>query len=197
MKNLIKAFHKVDPQSLKDGLQWYKNANEFCQSIATKYSIDLPKVCGILSALSPATNYEQNKKDTEGLIRLLTGRIQAYTCTTYGPNVRKARSIFSTDKSPLDFFSLKTGPKTYNFYLNVLNPIGNEVTIDRHAYRIATGNEPKSMTIKQYNVLADHYRKASTKLGILPLELQAVLWIDYRVKQEIAFKEYQSIDCPF
>ncbi len=197
MKNLVIAFKKVGPESLRDGLAWYQTANSFCQSLAGKYALDCSKVCAILSALSPATNYEQNKKDTEGLIRLLTGRIQSYTCTTYGPNVRKARAIFEANDNYIQFFNLKTGPKTYNFFLNVSNPIGNEVTIDRHAYRIATGLEYKHLTVKQYDILADHYRKAAKVLGILPLELQAVLWIDYRVKQEIAFKEYQTIDCPF
>ncbi len=177
MKNLANIYSKVDPAVIAAGLNWYKSANDFCQTIADQYNTPLPKVCAVLSALSPGTNYEQNKKDCENLIKYTKGLIDKPKFTTYGANVVKALNILKTDKNPLEYFSLKTGAKTYNFYLNILNPYeSKEVTIDRHAYAIATGEVYRGLTPNQYSLVAAHYVKQAEKLGILPLQLQAVLW---------------------
>jgi hypothetical protein len=189
--NLVKLFLSIDESAKAEGLAWYATAHKFCVQVSVKYEVPLNKVCAIMSALSPATNYEQNKKDTENFIRLQKGIINAYKCTTYGQNVAKAKSIFESDSDPLTFFSVKTGPKTYNFYLNVLDPKGETaVTIDRHAYAIATGKEYKGLAKAQYEKIARQYTLAAKKLGLLPLELQAILWVDYRIKEVNKFKAY-------
>lgn len=189
MKNLVKIFEASD----KSGLSWYDDANEFCTKVAEKYSLPIDKVCAVVSALSPATNWEQNKKDSVNLIEAFLGvSKRKFKFTTYGQNVVKAQSILEeTARNSETFFSLKTGAKTFNFYHNILNPEdANYVTIDRHAYRIATGNEYVRITPKQYRLIAEHYKKAAKKLGITPARLQAALWVDYRRKQSISYTEF-------
>lgn len=189
MKNLKKIFEASD----KSGLNWYNDANEFCTKIAEKYSLPLDRVCGVVSALSPGTNWEQNKKDAVNLIEAFLGLSdRKFKFTTYGQNVIKAQRILEeTTRNPETFFNLKTGAKTYNFYFNILNPQdANYVTIDRHAYRIATGKEYKAITPKQYAEIAEHYKRAAKKLGVSPAQLQAALWVDYRKKQSINFAEF-------
>lgn len=190
MRNLVKLYNQSD----KSGKDWYRQANEFCRSVATKYDIELPVVCAILSALSPGTNWEVNKRDCEGLIVANKGGKYRFRFTTYGQNVIKAQRIYKGELSPFEAFNPKTGAKTYNFFLNVLNPENPvPVTIDRHTYTVATGETYKGLTPKQYGLIVEHYHKAASKLGILASELQAVLWVSYREKENISFE----IQAPF
>lgn len=191
MRNLAKLFNQSD----KSGMNWYNDGHEFCKELATKYNLSLSQVCAVVSALSPGTNWEVNKRDAIGLIEsYLDLRKYKHKFTTYGANVVKAQKILSGEIEPGKAFSLKTGPKTYNFYRNLLEPNNPDFcTIDRHAYTIATGETYKSLTPKQYKDIAMHYTKAAAKVGILPCQLQAVLWVDHRIKQEISF----NIDVPF
>ena len=184
MNNLIKKFEQVADHS---GLNWYREGNIWCKRVADKHSLSLVTVCGVVSALSPATNWLQNQRDALGIIE----RKKGYKCGTYGMNVAKARAIL---KDGMPRFSLKTGPKTYNFFYNLLEPDNSAyIAIDRHAFTIATGEPYVGMTAKRYRDISEHYRKAAVKLGLLPNELQAVLWVDYRIKENIKF----NIDVPF
>lgn len=182
--NLLKIYNQVIDHS---GINWYREGNLWCQRVADEYDLSLVTVCGIVSALSPATNWLQNKRDAINIIE----RKRGYKCGTYGANVAKARAILKTG---IPQFNVKTGPKTYNFFYNLLEPDNSAfICIDRHAFTIATGEPYVGMTPKRYRDIAEQYRKASVKLCLLPNELQAVLWVDYRHKQNIKF----NIDVPF
>jgi len=194
MKNLIKLYNMAPSNIKEEGHAWYTDTHNYCAELSARYAQSIEVVCAVFSALSPATNFEANKKDC---LNLLAGT-RNYRCTTYGSNVLKARNILSGKVRPENAFSLKTGPKTFSFYYNVLNPQdGTHTTIDRHAYRIATGNEVKSLSPNQYQRLANYYARAASKIGILPCQLQAVLWIDYRNKSKITFKKFADIEVPF
>jgi len=177
MKNLVKLYIEAD----KSGINWYVDANLFARKVAEQYDKPLKTVCAVISALSPSTNWEQNKADTIGLI---SGK-KGYKCGTYGRNVAKAREILRTNE-PL--FSPKTGAKTYNFFYNIWQPENPDyICVDRHAYTIATDEIYTKLHLAKYNKVANHYRKAAKKLGVLPNQLQAVLWTSYRVKENIQF----------
>ena len=180
--NLITKYNLAN----KVGANWYHEAHGWCKTVADKYSVSLVTVCAVMSALSPSTNFEQNKRDTVNLIKGKKG----YKCTTYGANVKKARAIL---KDGIPRFNVKTGAKTYNFFFNLLEPDNSAfITIDRHAYTIATNEPYTGLSHAKYKKVASMYVKASKKLGILPSELQAILWVDYRIKEEIKFKEYEA-----
>lgn len=182
MRNLSKLY----TLSSKEGLTWYNEAHNFAESVALKYGLPLPVVCAVISALSPANNWEGNKLDTIGLIKN-----KRFKCSTYGQNVTKAKRILLGELLPDNAFSLKTGAKTFNFYHNILNPLGSEhVTVDRHSYTVATGKPYVSLKGTKYQEIANHYHAHARRLGILASQLQAVLWVDYRIKPEIKFKEY-------
>lgn len=184
MNNLIKKYEQVKDKS---GIDWYRQGHTWALSVADKYSLSLVTVCGVMSALSPATNWEQNKRDTVNLI----ARKRGYKCGTYGNNVSKAREIL---KHGIPLFNVKTGAKTYNFFHNLLEPDNSAfICVDRHAYTIATGEPYTGLHFAKYRKVADMYVKAAKKIGILPNELQAVLWVDYRTKENIKF----NIDVPF
>lgn len=190
MKNLALLFERSD----KSGLSWYAGANDFVNKVAANYSLPVDRVAAVVSTLSPGTNWEQNKKDSINLIESMSGNRRKFKFTTYGQNVVKAFRILDENAIPESYFSLKTGPKTLNFFYNLWQPDNPDfVTIDRHAYTVATGEQYIRLTVKQYRDVAEHYMRAAKRLDILPNQLQSTLWVDYRKKQDIKFAEF----CPF
>lgn len=188
MKNLAIIYRKIEP---KNGSDWYFQANKFVRNVAKNYGMDTETVSGILAALSPAVNWEQNKKETVTLIRINRGiHTKPFNFSTYGNNVVKAQKIYD-GIHPLEVLNEKTGPKTYNFYHNVLHPENPDyVTIDRHAFRIATEKPYDRISFKQYREISEHYIKCAKRLGILPNILQSVLWVWYRENNVNNYKEY-------
>lgn len=108
MKNLTRIYNQMET---RDGLLWYYRAHEFCKELSARFDLSLAVVCGIMSALSPGTNWERNKLETTNLIR---GRKTGFT--TYRRNVVKARAILNGELMPELAFSPRTGAKTYNFF---------------------------------------------------------------------------------
>ncbi len=179
--NLINLYNQSD----KSGLNWYREANQYCQNLADSHSIDLKIVVGIVSALSPASNWERNKQEAKWLIESYQGhKVAKFKFVTYGQNVVKAQKIVSGELHPDKAFNEKTGAKTYHFYNAILEPENaNWVVIDRHAYAIATGKTYSvGLKGKQYRLIADKYKRAAKRLNIVPSKLQAVLWVGYRNK---------------
>lgn len=197
MRNLIKYFDKIPDSTKGDGLIWYQKAHEFCQRVADQYQLDLAVVCAIVSALSPMGNWEQNKRDAVRLIETNKGiGDKGYRFVTYGQNVLKAQDVYRGNIDPFKAFSPNTGPKTYNFFHNLLYPNSLEhVTVDRHMVRVVTpDSQSDAIRGKQYKLIADHIKKAAEKLSLVPANLQAILWLDYREQNVNKFKVY---DVPF
>lgn len=182
METLIKAYKQLPKNQVNSSKGWYKKASNFANYLSQKYYVSYDKVCGVIAALSPACNWEQNKKDAETLLTVFVtdANTTDFSFSTYGQNVVKALNILRSDKNPESFFSLKTGAKTLNFYQNILNPSNPEfVTIDRHAVAIYEGRKNSGsvqLTPKRYGKIAADYIETARQLNLLPNELQAILW---------------------
>jgi hypothetical protein len=193
--NILTTFNSATAEQLNEGLNWYNKAHKYAKMLSEKYNVSLAKVCGIISALSPSTNWNKNIKDTE---ELLKGN-STHKFSAYGHNVLKAYKILNAalDMDVELFFSLKTGAKTLNFYRNILEPKNaNYVTIDRHAYAIWIGSEGSGearITLKLYREIAQDYVKVAEQLRILPAQLQAVTWVAYREQ----FVNEMHLETPF
>jgi len=193
MKNLVKIYGQVSNPN--EGKFWYEEANLFAKQVATKFNAPLEEVCAVFSILSPVTNFEQNKKDLVNFYAYHKGLVNKKpSFTTYSTNVRKAEKVINKQLKPTEAFNPKTASKTLNFFRNILDPNDkNYVTIDRWAYRIATEEAYKPLTKKQYDSIANQYKRAAKRLGLLPSQLQAILWVDVRNKEAKKFETY----CPF
>jgi len=153
---LIRKYLEVVDHS---GIDWYRQGHTYCKSLSDKYNVLLVSVCGVMSALSPGTNWEQNKKDTVALL----SDAKYHKFTTYGQNVAKARRILTNGVAK---FSPITGPKTYNFFFNLLEPDNPLfVTVDRHAYTIATDQIYTGIHAAEYRRIAQRYIKAADFIG--------------------------------
>jgi len=62
-KNLDKWFNLATKEEIKEGLQWYKKANDICKDIAENFKTLEIIGATVISALSPRNKWEQNIKD--------------------------------------------------------------------------------------------------------------------------------------
>lgn len=163
------------------GLNWYSKANHEIATIAAQYAARIDTTAGIVAALSPSVTYHQNIADT---IRLLENEETA-TVATYGRQKIKALQILWGD-NPLIALGGRAY-KTRSFYLNLLFPTDDlqTVTIDRHAVRSLLGDPsmPPEKTQKyidtknKYTVLSSVYTTVAVHTGLLPQQLQAIIWL--------------------
>ena len=197
-KQITKLFETAEPAEITEGAGWYIQAHEIAKLLSNKFDQPLPKVVGVMAALSPATNWQQNVADTHNLLLAYAEGInpQDVVVTTYGGNKDKAIRILKLQSSnyrDIEALLLHKSKinKTTCFYLNILFPDNDEVvTIDRHAIRIALGNPSEAddvcVTEKRYRAISEAYQIASKKLDINAIALQAVVWCVFRRKQNIA-----------
>lgn len=183
-RNLLACYQKATPEQITSGKAWYQAAKEFADVTSTAYKLTPYVVAQVISALSPAAKWERNLIDAKRICEAYYHRgyigANAVTVTTYGKNKAKALQILlgKLELSP------KQGLKTYNFAQNIADPSNaNHVTIDRHAYRILTGDGQRGeikLTPQGYARASHVYKLLAKDLGLTPCELQAITWVVYR-----------------
>lgn len=190
-KRITKVYALATDEQYKAGKDWYFQARFIANHIANKYNVPFVKVCGVIAALSPATNWVQNIADTCNLCYAWSEDLdlEKVVVTTYGNNKRKAAAILGLKGIGIDSVEkLMLGnskvSKTASFFRNILTGDSVDVTIDRHAVRIALGN-PKNadsicMTEKRYRNVRDAYRIVAEKVGLSASQVQAITWIAFR-----------------
>ena len=88
--------------------------------------------------------------------------------------------------------SFTEGPKTTAFYHNILDPTDSAyITIDGHMYSIWAG---KRMTMKSvawahfnYKQVELDFKRCAFRIGILPCQLQSVLWFAWKRIHRVVF----------
>lgn len=179
IKNILTIYNQATPEELQGGLGWYQEAKDFAQDCSQKFGFPLEVVAAIISALSPATDWEINKADT---LRVLENNT-THRYATYGQNVRKAFEIRNNPDLWSELGTCFPSDKTFNFFHNICQPEANvHVTIDRHALSVALGQtrEDKTVTRVEYRELSRHYKTAAKRLNVLPQQVQAVTWVVWR-----------------
>ena len=175
---------QANSSDIEDGKLFYTRANEFVHKQAKRFKTDIKIVTAVLSALSPESNWKENKDRT----KLILEFGQLATVTTYDSNKKKALNFIDGNLSPDNHYSSDNWIKTSCFYDNILNCLTSDrITIDRHAARAAhgyylTGNE----SIKYINTRAKYiktdksYRIVAKQFGHRPMILQSIVWHTFR-----------------
>lgn len=182
-KHITKVYQRSTTQARVEGLTWYEDAHNLAKELSSKYNLTLEQAAHTISALSPACSWEGNKNDAYLLCKAFFERgligAQGTTVRTYGMNKRKAIDILRGIRL-IEEKSLKT----WNFAHNIMYPHSKDyVTIDRHALRVYKGKQKRGnviITPKQYKTIANAYKRTAKHLGLLPCELQAITWTQYR-----------------
>jgi hypothetical protein len=190
--NILEIYKQASNEEITNGKLWYKQANEISKLMAVKYNLTEIQTAGIIAALSPGTNWNQNIIDANNLCSLLQVKrdIHSIVCTTYNQNKLKAHYLYQNSQlTKIEIFKVLLGcsrkvNKTSSFFLNILNPDQDEIcTIDRHAYRVNLGITESidvPLTEKRYLCMNSAYKQASNQLNISAIELQAIVWLTFR-----------------
>jgi len=188
-RGVSKRLHSFYVNSSQDnkvnGHIWYLEAHKFAKQLSIEHNLSLDCVAGVIAVLSPACTWEQNKKDAEKVIQayslLKTQGVKQVSVSTYAQNKLKALELIKDNKG---LEATKTNLKTFNFSKNIINPLDDEhVTVDRHAVKALRGMKQGgsvNITAKEYKRAETAYKKTAKYLGILPAELQAVVWLAYK-----------------
>lgn len=177
VSRLLAAHDKATASQRERGRLWYPLAHDFARFISGG---NVAMGAGVIAALSQQKEWELNKRMADAYLKgERVGHLPGA--------LRKAAAIMA-GADPLDVLpaQLKTG----NFYRNILHPDDPDpVTIDRHAHDVlaglpyigaggkdVAGNRGLS-NVNRYALCAHLYREAAMRLGKIPDELQAELWL--------------------
>jgi hypothetical protein len=169
-RNVINVYNQATEDQKRRGTEWYPTAHQLADFLSEG---DVRTGAGVIAALSANKAWDLNQKLAR---RAFEGEVGGHT----RDNLAKVAKIMA-GVDPAEV--LPMGMKTGNFYRNILDPADPEaVTIDRHAHDIAVGrpygDADRGLGAKgRYAVLSLVYRNAAAKLGILPSELQATVWV--------------------
>jgi hypothetical protein len=192
LKNILSIYDNVDPDLMDSGLNWYEQAREECAKIAHRHNISLPKVIGVVAAISPRINWEYNiytarviiynwvKRERDGTEILKPEDLPKIMVT----HVNRTKALLILRGKPVlkVLVGAGTGWKTSEFYRCILNPTNEtSVCVDTHAYRQATQDTARvkkiNITEQRYNLISDAFREAAHQRNVRPLQMQAACWI--------------------
>jgi len=178
-ENILEVYNLATNWDIKSGVAWYQGAHEHARKLADRYETTLETAMAVVSALSPRNKWSNNLKDADTVLAAVySGARHPFDLkvhTTY-TNRDKAFSIEKTGN-----LDLLTGAKVTAFFDNILNyKDSTDVTVDVHAYRVSQGDfdvKAKTLTDTEIVEIKNAYTEASQRIGLSPLEIQAVTWI--------------------
>lgn len=174
-RRIISTYSAATESELVEGTSWYDDARRFCEETAETYGVTLQTVAGIVAVLSPMTEWELNKQRA---LMILDGANSGML------NASKACAI-RDGVNPEDVVS---GQKVIAFYRAILGNY-HSVVIDRHAHDVAIGRKCSDTERKvleranQFPLFVEAYERASERLGVAPVIVQAVTWTVMRRRE--------------
>lgn len=179
INRVTKWYNIATQQEINAGLVWYNDAQQLCIELATKYQVTTTQIAQVISVLSPQKKWETNKLETIAF------------CNEFFNGVKPSFNYFATKKSieeckqilKGDFLIPSKRTKTFSFADNIANTQSKEITIDRHALRIAYDDKSAKIdkvTPKQYKIAREAYQIVADSLGITGYQLQAITWVTYK-----------------
>lgn len=169
--NVIDVWNSATIDQHSRGRGWYQTAHQLAHMIADG---NVRMGAGVIAALSANKRWETN-------VNLATQAFRNGTPTGhFNDALSKAQRIMDGEDPES---VLPMGIKTGQFFRCITNPSDPDaVCIDRHAHDIAVGvkygNESRGLSSRgRYTMLADIYRSAASRLGEIPLAVQATTWV--------------------
>lgn len=172
-KNLDYYFNLATNEQINEGLQWYKNANQFCKDQEQIFGINSDVVASVVSALSPRNKWATNLKDTVTVLNAVKNGLS--------PTDIKV-STFHTNKFKAFALALGTvkitneSRKTYSFVCNVGNLDEDRATVDVWHLRACFNQTIGALGQLAYDQLERLTISKAKKLGLKGFEYQAIIW---------------------
>jgi hypothetical protein len=159
------------------GLTWYDNVRLWASDLAERYieyGATTSTIAGAIAALSPQCSWLDQTRFLPAFLESVLVARDPYTLPHPGftGSRIKARDILLGKAKPSRILG---GPKVRAFYAGILGA-RHSVCVDRHAASIALGYRRESLPPKWLAEIQQAYRLAARWLGVMPRDLQALLW---------------------
>ena len=174
-------------KEVRQATSWYQDARRFTRQVAKNSGLDRYQVAAILSALSPANNWENNKTECMILCDFINRSyslddiLREYRFRTYKNMVKKAYEL-AKYQDPAIHLMILNGQKIKAFYLNTTGLDEYQVTIDRHMIRFYLGDYEsnfKDIPNLTKPIIRDIRRIVRHKadcVNLKPCQVQSLIW---------------------
>lgn len=172
---ILEAINKLSDTNYQASLDWYFILHDYAKSLAERNGLTLIQTAGIISALSPMVMFTTNLRDAE---RFCASRSIANLATYKSQRLKALRIIGAKTES--EVLEILGGNKTKAFFLNILRPQDDfSVCLDTHMLRFFGY---KNLTPKRYKEASWEVFKVAQELGLMPHQVQALIWTSQRGK---------------
>jgi len=172
-KNLDHYFNLASSQDIENGLNWYKDANQFCIEQSKLFNLSPFVVASVVSALSPRNKWNTNLKDAITVLSAVKNNIspENIKVSTFHTNKFKAFALVKGLKEISN-----ESRKTYAFVCNVGNLDYTRITVDVWHLRACFNQTCGSVGKLAYDQLERLTISKAKKLGLKGFEYQAIIW---------------------
>lgn len=184
--NILAVWEAAGATIREEGMGWYQEANKIARGLTSRFWLaSHSHSAGVIAVLSPSVQWDTNVKDAETVCAARAG--EDVTVSTYGQFKLKAFSI-RDGAHPKKWINPISAPKTYAFWQCIHKPTNrNHVVVDRHALATAHAalipDKERGALLKRkggYEFYEQCYQLASIRVGVLPLQMQAATWLQWR-----------------
>ena len=182
----VVAATRLTREEWEHGEAWYARAHSYAVDLAMTHKLSLDVASAVIAVLSPRMTWKQNKVDAAAVCRGDTEHLY----TAFSNNVAKAFRIVDTG----DPDAVLSGRKVRAFWQNIKRPtLSDDGTLDYIMLVVLVPERYLHGYVQPYGFLARHgvydavcdgLREAARVLCVLPLVLQAALWIGERGDHE-------------
>lgn len=173
----------VDPELARIawdyGRKWYQDAHDYAWKLSNTYGITLEQAAGLIAATSIRTRWDANLRDAmlAGAGLLTTGLKLRY---------QKTRAIMALPESDAGLdavLAILKGPKVSAFARNIIDPNGDEATID--VWMCRAFDVPHSAAKGAlYDQMQDAVRIVARQCDVPVPTMQAIIWVIVRGKAD-------------
>lgn len=224
----MRNIYEAAPDDIREaGINWYGNVHDAAMKAARDTGRTTRQAAGVVAAVSPNMDWEQNNinafheidtltpehwdaiRRSESQPRVLNSKGKLTKAprtqevkdilsgmslsTTTDGNLLKAHRIWAGGEDPDQVLPRSSAPKTNSFFHNINAPhLAGPVTVDgRHSDLIVDAMRPwsgagsnrgigsaatKTGKVTRYEDYEEHTRVAAGRYGLLPHQMQAVVW---------------------
>lgn len=175
VSNLLSLWRQTTAVDRREGRLWYPRARRIIREWSEHYDYPRETVACVVAAISPQCPWERNLIIADDILARRAPSIGGIRA-----NIDKAIAIRDNCAiSTLDYF--KSGPKVACFAANLAGD-NTLVTIDTHAIQAALLDTTVSFGLRwpQYQVVAECYATAASKVNYRPATFQAIIWCAWK-----------------
>ena len=174
-----KWYDLATPAQIADGLTWYDAARLLAVKLSAQYGVSVIQAAQVISVLSPQKKWDANKREAIAIFN------------QHFNGIAPALGYFATRATIAECHNIIAGVfaiprkrvKTYSFADNIAYSDSIEITVDRHALRVAYDDKSATIDkvgINDYKHARIAYQQIADSLGLKGYQLQAVTWLVYK-----------------